>query len=54
MSVCDIAARLRCSRRRLYNIAPTKEGPLLSVARRQFQDSLAKGFTAADAQSGPA
>lgn len=54
MSVGDIATRLRCSRRRLYEIAPTKEGLLLSVARQQFKDSLAVGFAAADAESDPA
>lgn len=54
MSVGDIAKRLCCSRRRLYEIAPTKDGLLLAVARQQFQDSLAVGFAAADAQSDPA
>jgi AcrR family transcriptional regulator len=54
MSVGDIAKRLFCSRRRLYEIAPTKDGLLLAVARQQFQDSLAIGFAAADAQSDPA
>jgi len=54
MSVGDIATRLRCSRRRLYEIAPTKEGLLLAVAHQQFQDSLAVGFVAADAEADPA
>lgn len=54
MSVGDIATRLRCSRRRLYDLAPTKEGLLLAVARQQFKDSLAVGFAAADAESDPA
>lgn len=54
MSVGDIATRLHCSRRRLYEIAPTKEGLLLEVARQQFKDSLAVGFAAADAESDPA
>ena len=54
MSVGDIATRLRCSRRRLYEIAPTKEGLLLEVARRQFKESLAVGFAAADAEPDPA
>jgi AcrR family transcriptional regulator len=54
MSVADIARRLRCSRRRLYEIAPTKEGLLLAVARQQFKDSLTIGFTAAEAESDPA
>ncbi len=54
MSVGDIATRLRCSKRRLYEIAPTKEGLLLVVARQQFRDSLTNGYAAVDAQSDPA
>ena len=54
LGVGEIATRLRCSRRRLYEVAPTKEGLLLVVARQQFQDSLAAGFAAAAAESDPA
>lgn len=54
LGVGEIAARLRCSRRRLYEVADTKEGLLLVVARQQFQDSLAAGFEVAAAESDPA
>lgn len=54
LSVGEIAARLRCSRRRLYEIAPTKEGLLLQVARLQFEASLAAGHAAARAEKAPA
>lgn len=54
LGVGEIAARLRCSRRRLYEVADTKEGLLLEVARMQFQDSLAAGFEAAVAENDPA
>lgn len=54
LSVGEIAARLHCSRRRLYDVATTKEGLLLEVARWQFQDSLAAGDIAAAAESEPA
>lgn len=54
LSVGEIAARLRCSRRRLYAVADTKEGLLLEVARVQFQESLAAGFEASAAEDDPA
>ncbi len=54
LGVGEIAARLRCSRRRLYEVAPTKEGLLLEVARKQFQEALADGFEAAAAHTDPA
>lgn len=54
LGVGEIAARLRCSRRRLYEVAHTKEGLMLEVARIQFQESLAVGFEAAAAETDPA
>ncbi|CAE6911321.1 hypothetical protein R69927_06018 [Paraburkholderia domus] len=54
LGIGEIAARLRCSRRRLYEVAPTKEDLLLVIARQQFQDSLAEGFQAIAAESDPA
>lgn len=54
MSVAEMAARLRCSRRRLYDVAATKEDLLLEVAKWQFRDSLAAGEKAAAAESDPA
>lgn len=54
LSVGEIAAHLRCSRRRLYDVAPTKEGLLLEIARWQFQDSLAAGNKAAAEEFDPA
>lgn len=47
LSVAQIAARLRCSRRRLYDLAPTKEGLLYLVARSHFDGMLREGIEAA-------
>lgn len=47
LSVAQIAARLRCSRRRLYALAPTKEGLLHRVAAEHFDRMLREGFEAA-------
>lgn len=54
MGVGEIAARLRCSRRRLYEVAPTKQGLLHAVAREHFGTGLRAGFEAAQAQTEPA
>ena len=54
LSVAEIAARLHCSRRRLYDVAATKEGLLLEVAKWQFQDSIEAGEKAAAAEADPA
>ncbi len=54
LSVAEIAARLHCSRRRLYDVAATKEGLLFEVAKWQFRDSLAAGDKAAAAEADPA
>lgn len=47
LSVGEIARRLNCSRRRLYAVAQTKEGLLISVARTEFDLTRAAGDAAA-------
>ncbi len=54
LSVAEIAARLHCSRRRLYALAPTKEGLLHLVAQTHFEGMLRDGFEAAARESDPA
>lgn len=53
LSVAQIASRLRCSRRRLYALAPTKEGLLHLVARAHLERMLREGFEAAAHESTP-
>jgi len=48
LTVGEIAARLRCSRRRLYHIAPSKEAIFLKVADQMFRSVRAEGWIAAD------
>lgn len=43
LTVGDIAARLRCSRRRLYGIAPTKEAIFSVMVDRYFRARLDEG-----------
>ena len=43
LGVAEIAARLRCSRRRLYQVAPTKEGLLVAVAELAFAQARSSG-----------
>lgn len=43
LTVGEIAARLRCSRRRLYDIAPTKEEIFCAMMTRRFRKTLDKG-----------
>ena len=50
-SISQIAARLRCSRRRIYELAPSKDELFLLVARRIFASSLAKCHLAAKAET---
>lgn len=45
LTVADLAARLHCSRRRLYNIAETKEEIFCAVVERFFQSLLNEGET---------
>lgn len=54
LSVAEIAARLQCSRRRLYALAPTKEGLLHLVAQAHFDGMLREGFEAAAREQDPA
>jgi len=54
LSVAQMAARLRCSRRRLYALAPTKEALLHLAARAHFDRMLREGFEAAARESDPA
>ncbi len=51
LTVGEIAARLRCSRRRLYTIAPSKEGLFLKVASEMFRAVRAEGWAAAARES---
>jgi AcrR family transcriptional regulator len=43
LTVAEIAGRLRCSRRRLYEVASTKEELFYAIARRHFGRVLDKG-----------
>ena len=44
LSVAQIAARLRCSRRRLYEVAKSKDGLLVEVAEGAFEIALRKSM----------
>jgi len=50
-TVGELATRLRCSRRRLYEIAPSKEGLLLFVAARHFARTARQASEAAAQES---
>ncbi|GAA5234060.1 TetR/AcrR family transcriptional regulator [Verticiella sediminum] len=54
LTIAEIAARLRCSRRRLYELAPTKEALFVGVCREVFAEKLAKGHAAAQREADPA
>jgi AcrR family transcriptional regulator len=54
LSVGQIAARLRCSRRRLYALAPTKEALLHLAAQAHFDRMLQEGFEAGARETDPA
>jgi len=54
LSVAQMAIRLRCSRRRLYELAPSKEALLHLAARAHFEQMLREGFEAAARESDPA
>src|SRR5215510_14053861 len=51
LTVGEIAARLQCSRRRLYELATTKEELLHVAASEMFDDVLRRGALAAAEQS---
>lgn len=52
LTMADIAARLKCSRRRLYEIAPTKEELFLKVADLNFRRIREIGWREAAAATG--
>lgn len=43
LTIGDMAARLRCSRRRLYDVAESKEALIRVAVKRSFDDQLAQG-----------
>jgi AcrR family transcriptional regulator len=47
LTVGEIAARLRCSRRRIYEFAPSKEDLFLKVADEMFRSVRQSGWAAA-------
>ncbi|MBM3554454.1 MAG: TetR/AcrR family transcriptional regulator [Alphaproteobacteria bacterium] len=47
LTVGQIAARLRCSRRRLYRLAPSKERLFLKIADEMFRSVRVAGWVAA-------
>ncbi|MCY1517419.1 hypothetical protein D9M68_521000 [compost metagenome] len=47
LTIGDIAQRMQCSRRRLYEIAATKEELFVSICRQVLDANLEKGFAAA-------
>lgn len=47
LTIAEIAERLKCSRRRLYELAPSKEALFLQVCRQRFDANMAKGHAAA-------
>lgn len=51
LTIADIAQRMQCSRRRLYEIAPTKEELFVNICRQVLQGNLEKGFAAAREQA---
>jgi len=54
LGIGDIATRVRCSRRRIYQVAPNKEALLQIVARRHLEAGLRAGFEAAARETAPA
>lgn len=51
LTIADIAQRLHCSRRRIYEIASTKEELFLSVCQRVFNATLDKGYAVASKET---
>lgn len=47
LTVADIAQRMQCSRRRIYEIAATKEELFVQICRQVLAANLEKGFSAA-------
>lgn len=54
LTIAEMAARLNCSRRRIYEIAPTKEEVFIKVCRDVFNKTLERGYTLAKAETEPA
>jgi AcrR family transcriptional regulator len=53
LTIGDIAARLGCSRRRIYELASTKEELFILVTRKMFESVLIEGDLAAQAETDP-
>ncbi|MBV4398241.1 TetR/AcrR family transcriptional regulator [Advenella alkanexedens] len=53
LTIADIAARLKCSKRRIYQIAPGKEELFLHICREVFNSKLEQGFAKANKESEP-
>ncbi|MCO4863166.1 TetR/AcrR family transcriptional regulator [Cupriavidus sp. WGlv3] len=51
LTIGEIAQRMRCSRRRLYEIAPTKEALFVGICRDVLAANLERGFAAARRES---
>jgi AcrR family transcriptional regulator len=47
LTIADIAQRMQCSRRRIYEIAATKEELFVNICRQVLDANLKKGFAAA-------
>lgn len=53
LTIAEMAARLRCSRRRIYEIGATKEDVFLFVTKTIFDTLLAEGQAAARREDNP-
>lgn len=53
LTIADLAQRMRCSRTRLYEIAPTKEQIFCVVVDRFFRFALEKGRSQAERAADP-
>ncbi|MBK1781097.1 TetR/AcrR family transcriptional regulator [Advenella sp. WQ 585] len=53
LTIADIAARLKCSRRRLYQMATAKEELFIDICRDVFTAQLDQGFAKANKESEP-
>ena len=53
LTIADIATRLKCSKRRIYQIAPTKEALFLEVCKTVLNESLERGYAKAQAETEP-
>lgn len=54
LTIADIATRLKCSKRRIYQIAPTKEALFLGVCKTVLAENLARGHARAQEETEPA